>query len=40
MQFGDIYDKVKNYEERVEQAKENLIQHNNEENKSILHGTN
>lgn len=40
MQFGYIYAKVKDYEERVKQAEENLIQQNSEENRTTLHGLN
>ncbi|KAG5585976.1 hypothetical protein H5410_046410 [Solanum commersonii] len=40
MQFGDIYAKVKDYEERVKQVEENLIQQNSEENRTTLHGLN
>ncbi|WMV30203.1 hypothetical protein MTR67_023588 [Solanum verrucosum] len=40
MQFGDIYAKVKDYEERVRVAEEDLIHNNTEEQRTKLHGIN
>ncbi|XP_055822099.1 uncharacterized protein LOC129890602 [Solanum dulcamara] len=39
-QFGDIYAKVKEYEEVVRQAEENLINMNSNDNRSKLHAIN
>ncbi|KAK6793719.1 hypothetical protein RDI58_007172 [Solanum bulbocastanum] len=39
-QFGDIYAKVREYEERVKVMEENLIHNNTEENRAQLHSTN
>ncbi|WMV15018.1 hypothetical protein MTR67_008403 [Solanum verrucosum] len=40
MQFGDIYAKVKDYEEKVKIAEESLIQDNTDENRVALHAIN
>ncbi|WMV13667.1 hypothetical protein MTR67_007052 [Solanum verrucosum] len=40
MQFGDIYAKVRDYEERVRLAEEELIHNNTEEQRTKLHGLN
>jgi len=39
-EFGDIFIKVKEYEERVRAAEENLIHTHNEINRTILHELN
>ncbi|KAK6780088.1 hypothetical protein RDI58_022272 [Solanum bulbocastanum] len=39
-QFGDIYAKVKEYEEKVRILEEKLIQNNTEEDRATLHGIN
>ncbi|KAG5580335.1 hypothetical protein H5410_050962 [Solanum commersonii] len=38
MQFGDIYAKVKEFEERVKVAEDNLLQNNTEQHREELHG--
>ncbi|XP_015166827.1 uncharacterized protein [Solanum tuberosum] len=38
MQFGDIYVKVKEFEERVKVAEDNLLQSNTEKHREELHG--
>ncbi|XP_049348974.1 uncharacterized protein LOC125813528 [Solanum verrucosum] len=40
MQFGDIYVKVKEFEERVKVAEDNLLQSNTEKHREELHGIN
>ncbi|KAG5599223.1 hypothetical protein H5410_030593 [Solanum commersonii] len=40
MQFGDIYAKVKEFEERVKVAEDNLLQNNTEKHKEELHSIN
>ncbi|KAG5606088.1 hypothetical protein H5410_027580 [Solanum commersonii] len=40
MQFGDIYAKVTEFEERVKVAEDNLIQSNTEKHREELHGIN
>ncbi|KAG5606079.1 hypothetical protein H5410_027571 [Solanum commersonii] len=40
MQFGDIYAKVKEFEERVKVAKDNLLQNNTEKHREELHSIN
>uniref|UniRef100_M1E0C2 RNase H family protein n=1 Tax=Solanum tuberosum TaxID=4113 RepID=M1E0C2_SOLTU len=40
MQFGDIYAKVRDYEEKVRLAEEDLIHNNTEEQRTKLHGIN
>ncbi|KAK4737426.1 hypothetical protein R3W88_001123 [Solanum pinnatisectum] len=38
--FGDIFAKVRDFEERVRVAEENLIHNNTEEHRAVLHGIN
>ncbi|KAK4706392.1 hypothetical protein R3W88_034053 [Solanum pinnatisectum] len=40
LQFGDIYAKVKDFEERVKVLEEQLIHNNTEEHRAELHGIN
>ncbi|KAG5585832.1 hypothetical protein H5410_046266 [Solanum commersonii] len=40
MQFGDIYAKVKEFDERVKVAEDNLLQNNTEKHREELHSIN
>ncbi|XP_049391547.1 uncharacterized protein LOC125855953 [Solanum stenotomum] len=40
MQFGDVFATVRDYEDKVKVAEENLIQNNTEENRTTLHELN